>query len=84
VRTAGRWAMRISLLALAGAMVIAVVHFSVRSVPAEITRRGGKVIRIYRRRPLEPRPGRIGEFGGQVLLIGLGALAGLKILRLRL
>jgi hypothetical protein len=76
--------MRISMLALAGAMVIAVVHFSVRSPPAERTRRGIKVIRIYRRRALEPRPGRIGEFGGQALLMGLGAFGGRKILRLRL
>ncbi len=84
MRTAGLWALRISMLALAGAMVIAVVDVSVRSPSAERTRTGIQVIRIYRRRPLEPRPGRIGEFGGQVLLMGLGAFGGRKILRLRL
>jgi len=49
----GLWALRISMLALAGGMVIAVVDVSVRSPPVKRTRLRIQVIRIYRRRPLE-------------------------------
>jgi len=80
-----RSAVRISIVSLAVAIVIAAVYFTVTSVPAlsaENLRRG--FIGTYRRRLLAPRPGAIVEFAKELLVMGLVALIGRKILRLHL
>jgi len=73
---------RIFIVALVAAMVIAVVYFSVTSVPAKNP--GLNVNLRYRQRPLAPRPAAATEFAEQCLVIGFIALAGRKVLRLRL
>jgi hypothetical protein len=75
-----RWAVRILLVSCVIAIVIAAVDFGVRSVPT----RASRVVRTHHRKPLAPRPGQMGEFAMQCLVMGLIAVAGRRVLRLRL
>ncbi len=87
MRIAIRYALRIWMVCLAAALVVAITAVSVASVPTrsdEVPPPGRKTVQVYRRRPLEPNAGRIGEFSGQLLLVALVTLGGRKILRLRL
>jgi hypothetical protein len=75
-----RWIGRFAIVAVAIALVTAATWSS----GAAGSRTRVRERRGYRRRALEPQPGRIASFAGEFAIIGMITLAGRKILRLRL
>jgi hypothetical protein len=74
-----RWIGRFAIVAVAVALVTAATWSGAAGSRTSVRERRG-----YRRRALEPQPGRILSFAGEFAIIGMITLAGRKILRLRL
>ena len=87
VRAIIRWAGRVAILSLAGAIVATTVYFSVALDPihpADSLSRNAMVVEPFRHRSLDPQPANLMEFVRHFIAVGVVALVGRKILRLRL
>lgn len=85
--TAARWALRLTMIAVAALIAIGAVYWSVSALgflSAQHLRLGFLGYRAYRRRPLEPMFGQFPGFFGEFVVIGAISVTGRLILRLRL
>jgi hypothetical protein len=72
------------MILFAAVMIMAAVDLGESRMPIPPVYAPNGIPRIHRRRPLEPRPAAVVEFSEQCAILGLIAIGGRKILRLRL